>query len=333
LASATRDALDFAAKVRIQLIRRKRNARVVKLRGTFVFLILSALSAAPETRAQTADLLVLNVAGTKIQLESSNQFAVGAPALIKWVERSAKAIQNYYGRFPTTFLRVRLVALDGHGVRRGTAILVSHAQARIELGRDVSAAELRDDWILVHEMAHLALPDLGFESAWLSEGIATYVEGVARAQAGDRTAAQVWAAYLQSMPRGLPKPGDRGLDHTYSVDRTYWGGATFFLLADVKIRQRTRNRKGLQDALRAVARASGGLRSSWTINEVLKTADAAVGTTVLQKQYARMKDTAVRVDLPWLWRSLGIEAHGDSIVFHDDAPLARIRQAIVVSRH
>jgi hypothetical protein len=266
-----------------------------------------------------------------MQLEGSSQLAVGAPALVRWVERSAKIIQSYYGHFPTTFLRVRLIAVDGHGVRHGTAVGVGYpqAQVRIELGRDVSAAELRNDWILVHEMAHLALPDLGFEHAWLAEGLATYVEGVARAQAGDRTAADVWAAYLKSMPRGLPKDGDRGLDHTYTSDRTYWGGATFCLLADVKIRRHTQNKRGLQDALRAVARSSGGLGSSWTIQQVLETGDAAVGAPVLQKQYAKMKDRAVRVDLVWLWTSLGIEADGDSIVFHNDAPFARIRRSII----
>jgi len=275
--------------------------------------------------------LVLDIAGAKLQLESQAQFAVGTPEIIEWVQRSATAIQNYYGHFPTHFLRISLIPVAGHGVRRGTAFSVGYprAQVRIELGQDVTAAELRKDWILVHEMAHLALPDTGFEHGWLAEGLATYVEGVAQAQAGDRTAAEVWAAYLKSMPRGLPKAGDRGLDHTYTSDRTYWGGAMFCLLADVKIRRRTQNKWGLQDALRAVVRSSGGLRSSWPIQQILKTADSAVGTTVLQDQYARMKDNPVRVDLPWIWQSLGIEAAGDSIVFHDDAPLAHIRKTII----
>jgi hypothetical protein len=282
--------------------------------------------------APATDLIVLNIAGTKVQLESWGQLAVDTPALIQWVERSAKSIQSYYGRFPTTFLRVRLVAVEGHAVQRGTATGAPHAQVRIELGRNVTAAELRNDWILVHEMAHLALPDLGFQHTWLTEGVATYVEGVARAQAGDRSAADVWASYVKSMPRGFPRAGDRGLDHTHTQDRVYWGGATFCLLADVKIRRSTQNRKGLQDALRAVALSSGGLASSWTIDEVLETADAAVGTPVLQKQYAKMKDRAVRVDLVWLWSSLGIEADGRSIIFRDDAPMAPIRKSIMRRR-
>ena len=58
-------------------------------------------------------------------------------------------------------------------------------------------------------MTHLALPDTGEQHAWLSEGIATYVEGVARVQAGNRAETDVWAEELRAMPRGLPQADDR----------------------------------------------------------------------------------------------------------------------------
>src|SRR2546429_7831902 len=93
--------------------------------------------------------------------------------------------------------------------------------------------------------------------------MATYVEGVARVQAGNRSEADVWAEEIRQMPRGMPQADDRGLDHTHTWGRTYWGGAMFCLLADVEIRTQTHNRFGLQDALRAVARESGGLRAGW----------------------------------------------------------------------
>jgi hypothetical protein len=35
------------------------------------------------------------------------------------------------------------------------------------------------------------------------------------------------------------------------------------------------------------------------------------------------------VDLPKIWKSLGIEKSGTSVVFHDDAPDAPIRKAII----
>ena len=49
---------------------------------------------------------------------------------------------------------------------------------------------------------------------------------------------------MKSMPFGLPKEGDKGLDYTHTWGRTYWGGAIFCLLADIEIRQQTNNKNG-----------------------------------------------------------------------------------------
>jgi hypothetical protein len=193
----------------------------------------------------------------------------------------------------------------------------------------VTEPQLLADWVLVHEMTHLALPDVGEEHAWLSEGLAVYIEGVARVQAGNRSETDLWSEELRSMPRGLPQAGDQGLDHTHTWGRTYWGGAMFCLLADVDIRRRTHNRLGLQDAVRAILNASGGLTVDWPIERVLRTGDAAVGTSTLEDLYAQMRDAPVSPDLPRLWHELGVGPAGTSVRLTDDAPLASIRLAIM----
>jgi len=139
----------------------------------------------------------------------------------------------------------------------------------------------------------------------------------------------VWSEEIRQMPRGMPQPDDRGLDHTHTWGRTYWGGAMFCLLADVEIRRQSHQRFGLQDALRAVARASGGLAADWPIERVLHTGDGAVGTTTLEDLYAQMKDTPVTPDLMKLWQQLGIQPEGSSVRLSDSAPLADVRRAIM----
>jgi len=119
----------------------------------------------------------------------------------------------------------------------GTTYGQPRPHIRLRVGRDVTDPALLSDWVLVHEMTHLALPDVGPEHAWLSEGLATYVEGVERVQAGNRAETDFWAEAARSMPRGLPQAGDEGLDHTHTWGRTYWGGALFCLLADLDIRR------------------------------------------------------------------------------------------------
>jgi hypothetical protein len=295
---------------------------------TAVVAVLVWLLLAAGCAASAAD--ELHVGGAVLHVDfDHNALAGGAGPILEWVTRSADIVSRYYGRFPTPSASVRLVPQRGAGVQGGKSFANPNAYIRVQLGRDVTAAQLLADWVLVHEMTHLALPDTGEEHAWLSEGIATYVEGVARVQAGNRSEADVWAEEMRSMPRGLPEDGDRGLDHTHTWGRTYWGGAMFCLLADVDIRRRTQLRFGLQDALRAVLRDSGGLATDWPIERVLRSGDAAAGTRTLEELYAQMKDTPVAPDLMTLWRELGVLPEGNSVRLVDDAPLAAVRHAIM----
>ena len=172
----------------------------------------------------------------------------------------------------------------------------------ISLGRDATEATLRDDWELTHEMVHLALPSLPDPHHWLEEGLATYVEPIARARALILTPEQAWADLVNGLPKGQPEAGDRGLDRTPTWGRTYWGGALFCLLADVAIRQRTDNRMGLEHALRSILAAGGSIDRDWTIDQVIEVADQAVGVSVLHELYDEMGSKPVKVDLGSLWR-------------------------------
>ena len=284
-------------------------------------------------RNAAAEVSQINVAGADIRADiDASAFRVGAGPLLAWITRSAAIVASYYARFPTKSLRVRVVPEDGDGVRSGKTFGYNGGFIRVMVGRAVTDEQLRNDWVLVHEMTHLALPEVGDDHTWLAEGLAVYIEGVARVQAGNRTQSDVWSEEIRSMPRGLPQPGDRGLDHTHTWGRTYWGGAMFCLLADVEINRRTQDRLGLQDAVRAIARESGGLVSDWPIEKVLKTGDAAVGVPVLQELYAQMKDAPVTPDLMNLWRKLGVKPDGASVRLVDDAPLSQVRQSIMRPR-
>src|SRR5262249_54356684 len=158
----------------------------------------------------------------------------------------------------------------------------------IDVGQEADEDELKDDWVLVHEMIHTALPDLLGPHHWLEEGLATYVEPLARARAGLVSPEQLWLDWGRGMPNGLPEEGDRGLDRTPTWGRTYWGGALFCLVADLEIRTRTQNMKSLDDALRAILVAGGNIASAWPIERVLEVGDQATGVRVLSETYAKM---------------------------------------------
>ena len=260
-------------------------------------------------------------------------FAPGEMALPKqkildWVRMSAKAVATYYGRFPVKSLRLLLVPVDGRGVRGGTTWGYRGAAIRVLVGRDSDEGNLRRDWVLVHEMVHTALPDMDERYNWLSEGLAVYVEPIARTQAGDLSAKEIWLAMMRDMPKGLPQSGDEGLDNTDTWGRKYWGGAMFALFADVEIRKRSNNRLGLQDAMRGVLAAGGNHEQDWSIQRILSTADKAVGLDVLTRLHDQWGSKPVTPDLDGLWRDLGLKVHDGGLDFDDTAPLASIRKAI-----
>ena len=163
--------------------------------------------------------------------------------------------------------------------------------------------------------------------------MATYVEPIARAQLGQLSAQRVWGDMVDGLPKGLPRDGDEGLDRTHTWGRTYWGGALFYLLADVEIRRQTGNRRGLQDALRAVVAADGNISHSWPVAKILATGDQGTGTHVLEDLYAQLKEAPAPTDLAELWQRLGVKVQDGAVSFDDTAPLAAIRRAITAPAH
>ena len=292
---------------------------------SFVLVLCALLHAAPGFAGDVK----LAVADADLTVAIAHDgFAIGGAGVVEWVRRSAIIVGRYYGRFPVRILTVEVTASTGAAVRQGKAFPSDPPVIRVTLGREVSAAALDDDWVLPHEMIHLALPELGDIHIWLAEGLATYVEGVARVQAGNMSELALWDEYVHAMPKGLPAVGDRGLDRTHTWGRTYWGGALWCLVADVTIRERSGNRAGLQDALRAIARDSGGVMVSWPIERVLAVGDAATGTRVLAELYESWRERPTAPDLAALWQRLGIEVAGDSIRLRSDGPAAAIRTAM-----
>lgn len=271
----------------------------------------------------------LDIAGATIHVAfAPGDIALPKEKVLDWIRMSAKAVTTYYGRFPVGSLKLLLVPVEGGRIRGGTTWGYRGAAIRIPLGRDSTEEVLKRDWVMVHEMVHTALPDLDQRYGWLSEGLAVYIEPIARVQAGDLPATMIWRDMMRDMPKGLPESGDRGLDNTDTWGRRYWGGAMFCLLADVEIRKRTNNRLGLQDAMRGVLSAGGNHEKDWSLERVLSTADKAVGVDVLMKLHNEMGPKPVSPDLASLWRDLGLKSQGESIEFDDTAPLAAIRKAI-----
>jgi hypothetical protein len=291
------------------------------------------------TAAPIADA-ASSFASTRLTVENATIDVTVAPGklalprtmLFQWITTSAQAVAHYYGRFPVSRLRLTLIPeVDSVGVRFGTTFGGENPHIKIWFGESTDESMLQKDWVMTHEMIHLAFPLVAETHHWLEEGLATYVEPLARFGIGHLSEEKVWQDLVRGLPHGLPKAGDQGLDRTHTWGRTYWGGALFCLLAELEIRHRTTNRKGLQDALRAIVNAGGTMEARWPLTRALSIGDQAIGAPVLMELYERMKEKPVEVDLAHLWQRLGIKPQETTLVLHNDAPLVSVRQAILAA--
>lgn len=301
-----------------------------------VLAMLCAIAAAaqpPFARVPVASTHELKIGGATIQVDfAQGDFDLGNDAILGHVETAARAVAAYYGRFPVARARVLILPVaDRGGVLQGTTwggMGGWPGFTRMRIGEQTGQNELAFDWMMTHELTHMAFPSLPDENHWMEEGLATYIEPLARVMIGDLPASRVWGDMMHDMGKGEPQAGDEGLNHTHTWGRTYWGGALFCLVADVNIRKETRNRKGLRDALKAIADAGGTIDHDWDLEQALAIGDRATGTHVLTRMYGEWKDKPVTVDLDKLWNELGVRAGATGIEFLSSAPLARIRESI-----
>jgi hypothetical protein len=246
-----------------------------------------------------------------------------------WVERAVAGIAAYYGHFPVS--RTLVVIVPGKGSEtEGETLGDGGPSIVVRAAPGLTASAAREDWVVTHELLHVTLPSLEREQAWLSEGIATYVEPVVRARARVVSPERFWSELVAGLPQGLPEAADQGLEKTHTWGRTYWGGALFCLIADVRIRERTGGRRSFDDVLRSVVATGANVSSHWSIDRFLTEGDRATGVSVLRELHREMGLAPGSIDLAALWKRLGVKVGaGGRVTFDDGADLAPIRRAIV----
>ena len=292
----------------------------------FAFVCMCLMLAGCETRNPASDVQVIDTVSGSIRIEMARDLPVPRKAVVEWVRRGVVAVTTYLGKFPVKRLVVRVYGGGEDPVGGG----VTHGASSIEvrLGRSARVSDLNEDWVMTHEMIHLAFPTLDRRYLWMMEGLSDYLEPIARAQAGQWRAQEAWREFVDGLPQGLPEEDEGGLDNSERRQRIYWGGNIYWLLADVQIRAQTDNRHGVDDAIRAILAQGGDGDAEWSIDRVLAVGDKATGTTVLRGLYEQLGKARGNVDLDALWKKLGVRESGGRIIFDDQAPWAKYRIAI-----
>jgi hypothetical protein len=251
-------------------------------------------------------------------------------ASLAWVKGAASGLAAYYGRWGVPNALV-VIAPGSAATTRGETLGEGGPSVVVRAASGFRSTSIGDDWVLTHELVHVTLPTLGRAHAWLEEGIATYVEPIVRARAGLVTPERFWRDLVEGLPQGLPESGDQGLERTRTWGRTYWGGALFCFVADVRIRERTGGHRSFDDVLRSIVATGADVESHWEIERFIDAGDRATGTTVLSELYRAMALAPGSVDLGDFWSRLGVHVSSGQrgeTTFDDAAPLAAVRRAI-----
>jgi hypothetical protein len=286
-------------------------------------------SAPAEQSAPKADAVVA-VGGARLSVFLDGDAGKASDAmLVAWVKRSAEIVTRYCAKFPVPDFDITLHRGGGDDIGYG-----EHQGGRyidVWIGRDVDQATLDDDWVMVHEMLHAAMPELPDGHKWMQEGLSTFAEPIARAQFGARAADKTWDTWREMMPVGRPGFYDGGLDETDTWARRYWGGALFWFVADVRIREATNNAKSVRDCVRALVAQGANSRVEWQPKRVAAACDEATGTDVMRALYSSLAEAPGDIDTDKLFAKLGVIRVGDkadSVRFDDKAPLAGVRRAM-----
>ena len=163
--------------------------------------------------------------------------------------------------------------------------------------------------------------------------MAVFGEPIVRVRAGMVDEGELWSEWLQQGPLGLPRPGEGGLESTHTWARTYWGGALFWLVLDVTLRERTHNARSADDVLRALVAAGGNVTRRWEVEDVVRVADGAAGAPVFSELFHTLAEAPGAPDLDALFRRLGVSLHNGALVYDDSAPLAAVRRSMVGRGH
>jgi hypothetical protein len=279
----------------------------------------------------------VDVPGAALSVVVMDGFAEPTRSLIApWLASAGVMAAQPSGAFPAPHAQVIVVPTSpsafpihfGHTGRSGGGSIV------LFLPTGMDRDQLRSDWIAVHEFAHLLHPFVQRGDAWLSEGLATYLQEVLRVRAGLLPQEQAWRRLYEGAQLGRDTDQSlaqetRMMAYAGNYQRVYWAGAAIALMGDVELRRRTSGRVTLDLVLARLTRDRVGALRGLSAGELLHEMDQRAGVSVFQDLAARYLGAGRLPDLSALYRELGLLDGSDSLSTPRAAPLAWVRDAIM----
>jgi hypothetical protein len=266
---------------------------------------------------------------------------VDAGAMRDWLAEAAVAVTDLYGRFPVPRAQLLVVPNARGPEPTPSAYVVRGGGPAVHffVNQRRPIEEFLDDWTATHELAHLFLPFIRHEDAWLSEGLATYYQNVLRARAGRMSPEQAWERLHAGFQRG--RDNARGMtlaqatEHMYRADtymRVYWEGAAMILLADVALRQASGGGLSMDSALAGLAECCLRMERAWSAQELFAKLDELTGSTVFSSLLSEYVGSSEFPDLSGVYQALGLRFVGSELQYAGSQSEQALRDSIMQAK-
>src|SRR5258706_415571 len=99
----------------------------------FCAVLLTLRNVSSRTEQMTSTLLI---GGSKIDVNiESGEMKLTHAELLRWVQSAAEAVATYYGRYPVSHVQIRIIPVDGSGVRHGQTFGYDGGLIKIRVGK------------------------------------------------------------------------------------------------------------------------------------------------------------------------------------------------------
>jgi len=198
-----------------------------------------------------------------------------------------------------------------------------------QINPQASLSQLKTDWTLYHEFAHLALPFIDRNDAWLSEGLASYLQYplMQKASVLDEREAieELWHGIRrgQTNYQELSKPNltlaqlSSNMMEFRSFKQVYWRGAIFWFQVDLKLRA---NGDSLVRLLNRFNRCCRDLNSIWQGESLSAVLDQQIDYPFIQQLVTQYNNSTQFPQTDRLFNSIGISIGNDNQIKVLDRP-------------
>lgn len=234
-----------------------------------------------ESRTVIGDLSVerLRLSNTFLNVTLTGKTQQRKQEWLDWIKLTAEAIEAVYGHFPQNHANILIVPIGKQSgpipwgeVQRG-----GYPSVHLFIDETRPIQEFIDDWTGSHELSHLFLPKLIPGARWMSEGVASYYQNVARARTGLISNETAWRKMKAGFQRGRRDFNGKALTKANKTMHVYWGGAAYFFLADIRLRK---TGQSLDSVLKKLSLCCLPSFERWSPKNVAQKLDALSNTNV-----------------------------------------------------